>query len=266
MGDTEREKLMERIMKMHRKAQSLMESGNEAEAISFIEGVRKTLAMHNLEMSDVEFAVMQKEEPIKIHVLRFEIHGMGKKRIIPWQRMLAHFIAEAHFCSTLLIDKKTNAIALIGRHHDRLVAEFMIITMIRLCEKLADDAYTKEFYARRKIMRGLEKTVRGFRKGFITGFTERVCERYIELEKEQQELLKHGNGLALVRLNQEKALVKMVFDQAKGDSVNVPSMPLSVQASGYDQGRQAGDEVNLKGTGLAANAVGAGQKILGGGS
>lgn len=234
--------------------------------MTFMAGVKKTLAVHNLEMSEVEYAVMQKEEPVKVHVLDFNMYGLGKKRMIYWHRMLAFHIARAHFCETLTLDSKTNNLALIGRHHDRLIAEFMVVTIIRLCETLADKAYVREFHRYNNI--GLPKMARGFRKSFIMGFTQRVCERYMEMEREQETEAAKGSGMSLIRLNQEKALVKQVTkDLTKpGEGVNATNVPTKVKLSGLEQGRQAGDNVNLKNTGLAAEqkvkSLGEGQKLL----
>jgi hypothetical protein len=268
----ERDKLFERVMKLHRKAQSLMEMGNEAEAQTFMAGVEQMLTLYKLEMSNVEFALMQKADPVKYHGVNMDKYGLGKVRAPAWHCLIIIACCKAHYCHPIFIDK-TNHFLLIGRSQDRQVCEFMIVTLLRLAEKLADKAYVAHFYEMKDL--GDATLARGYRKSWITGFTHRVVERYEEMLETRERDAQKGSGTALIRINQETAMVKRVTEDIKKGIGGTEAREVNTgkvrNHDGYGDGALAGDEVNLTGTGLAAGkktderALGQGQKLIGAG-
>lgn len=271
MTKTEHEKLIDRIMKMYRKAESTRQLGNEAEANIFMDAVQKLLAKHKLEMSDIELAAQEKEDPVKYHIFDPARFGFTrKKRNILWYELLAAAVARAHFCELIPVHK-SNRIILIGRRQDRQVAEFMIITLTRLAEQWADKAYVKRFYEAQA--EGDVTQARGYRGMWLMGFADRVYERYEEMKKVRE--VEHANNPhALMIIRKENALVKQVKEEVLGaDRVQAKSIGprAAADSSGFEDGRKAGDQVNLSANavehvGNRPKVLSQGQKLLGGGN
>lgn len=267
----EKNKLYARIIKMYRKYESLMAMGNVDEAMQFMAGVQKTLQANDLEMSEVEYHEMQKDQPIKMHAVDMKKYGLGKQKMVKWQVPIIGTCAEAHMCQVILIGK-TNDFFIIGRREHRQVAEFMITTLLRFAEKTSSAQYVKRFYELKEL--GDVTLARGYRKGWLTGFSMQVATRYDAMAKELAAPPVNTPGNALIRLSGEMAMVKKAAEEiseklgTEQKDANLSSHDANV--IGLMDGDKAGKEIKLKQTGLsagqaAARAVGAGQKLLGGG-
>lgn len=261
MKPDEKEQLFDRIMKLHRKAVSAKEIGSEAEAATFAEHVQRLLIKHDLEMSEVEFEAERVKDPIKFHFTK----GRGKKRRILWTEVLAKGCVEAHFCRCIALEG-SDGIMLIGRRQHRLVAEFMLNTLIRLGEQLADKAYVKFFYECQAM--GNVKAARGYRNGFLAGYAIRISQRYKDL---MTEAFHEHSGVGLIRLSKETQLVDQAAEAIKQTFKAEASSQMKigkVAMAGVDDGMAAGDAVPLKanvvsgGTGVGQKQLGAGQKLL----
>lgn len=261
MRPEEKEQLFDRILKLHRKAVSAKEIGSEAEAATFAEHVQRLLIKHDLEMSEVEFEAERVKDPIKFHFTK----GRGKKRRILWTEVLAKGCAEAHFCTCIALNG-SDSIMIIGRGQHRAVADFMIHTLIRLGEQLADKAYTKFFYECQAL--GDVKAARGYRNGFLAGYAVRISQRYKDL---MTEAFHEHTGTGLVRLSKETQLVEQATENIKAAFSAEQSDPMKigkVASAGVKDGMAAGDAVPLKAnavsgkTGEGQKQLGAGQKLL----
>lgn len=257
-------KLLERILKLHAKAESARAIGSEHEAAAFAAAVHKMLITANLELSEVEWRVRDTKDPVKIHWFS----PGGKKRNIFWQSKMAEACAEAHLCVARTVTGSDH-IVLIGRQENRRVVEYLLLTLFMTAEQLADAAYTAHFYHCKNTL-GDATLARGFRKSFLIGFADRVTERYRAMIAEDSSLSQGSH--ALVRLNQEKQQVQEITD--KVDEVIGTELVIDttrVTFAGERAGRLAGDEVRLHANAVDGGtthqaAVTSGQRLLGGGN
>lgn len=92
---SDKQKLLDRVRKLHAKAESAKALGSEAEAASFAAAVSKMLAKYKLDMSELEFSQMEKAEPVG----EGYVAGEGKRTRQLWAEVLAAVVADAHFWS-----------------------------------------------------------------------------------------------------------------------------------------------------------------------
>lgn len=177
--ETDRLKLLDRIRKLHAKAESARSIGSEAEAASFAAAVQKMLAKYKLSLSDLEMAQMEREEPVG------EGHFFDENRSrADWSDFLVMAIARA----------------LVGRETDRKIAEFMITTLKRTALELSDkEARTFRKQQRRTVGETTHEN-RNFRTAWLNGFVSRVAERYAEDDRETEKEQKKSGGASLIVL------------------------------------------------------------------
>lgn len=269
MTDIPMDKLVDRIRKMHAKAESAKQLGNEAEAFAFASAVSKLLLKHNLEMTDVEAAIQEQQDPVKAHYFRPDDFGLPKKKTrVLWSELLAHVVADAHMCGILPVHK-SNQILIIGSRSNRQACEFMIVFLTRYAIEHSEKDYVKEFY--RCLNAGDVKQARGYKAGWLMGFVTRLATRYRADMKQVVAEVQVKNPHALVRLKHQLAQIKEVKD-----AVSEPSRPPQGRRDGEGtdrgvaDGMRHGDQVQLKGMGIhqpkGSKQVGPGQGMLGSGS
>lgn len=239
-----RTKLLERIMKLHASAESFKKIGSEAEAMEFARAAQALLVKHELDLSDIEYELQQKNDPIKAHL--FTLTG-AKTRIL-WSETIAAYCARAHFCQAMNVPD-SDAIGLIGRRQHRQVAEFMIITLVRLGYQLAQDALAEHV---QYVMTSRKKAkVEGFTDSFLLAYAGRVCERY---DGFMHETMVSHSKTAMIRLSTEHQLVQQVVDEmeaagAVGEGeTNAPKLPPveTLNKAGIEAGIEAGNRVGLR--------------------
>lgn len=262
------EKLIDRIRKMHAKAESAKQLGLEAEALAFASAVQKLLLKHNLEMSEVEAAAADKEDPVKAHWFYPQEFGFkAKKQRILWSEILARAIAKAHLCDMLPLEK-SNTLFLIGTRQNRQAAEFMIVFLTRYAEEHSEKDYVRYFYECKA--QGDVTLARGYKAGWLMGFVKRVAERYEKDMKVVVAEAKSHNPYAMVRLTGMLAKVSEIREAAATGAGPGPRTPKLGDGSGEGirQGMDHGDKVQLRGMGIhqpqGKPQVGPGQKLLGG--
>jgi phosphoribosyl-ATP pyrophosphohydrolase len=270
MTDIPMEKLVDRIKKMHAKAESAKALGNEAEAFAFASAVSKLLLKHNLEMTDVEAALAMKEDPVKAHYFRPEVFGFKRKKTrVLWSELLAHVVADAHMCG-ILPCHASNELMIIGTRQNRQACEFMIVFLTRYAEEHAEKDYVTYFY--RMKYEGDVTKARGYKAGWLMGFVSRLAERYkadkMQVIKEAEQV----NPYALVRLKDQLVKVNEVIDVLATGKGKPPKQRALDEGSsaGVEHGMAHGDKVQLKGMGIhrpkGSKGLGPGQGMLGSGS
>lgn len=244
MTTVDRQKLLDRIRKLHAKAESAKAIGSEHEAATFAAAVAKMLTKYKLEMSDLEFSQIEQTEPIGDHI----VFGAGKKTRQLWAETLAQVVADAHFCK-IMVMRGSDAIWLVGRETDRKVAEFVFITLRRTAEELSD----KEARSFRKKQRAQYGATLGFDQNFraawLNGFITRIAERYREEQRAQQEQAR-STGMSLIRLDQSREAVEKHLDKQKARPAKRLRGKQSANIEGHIRGRTAGSNVSIRGTGL----------------
>jgi hypothetical protein len=246
------EKVIDKIRKLHAKAESCDKIGNQEEAEVFAAAVNRLLLKHNLSMSEVEWEKREVDDKIEKVWVDFEAVGIkAKKARQEWSEQLGMIIARAHFCK-ILIRHGTNHLCFVGHHSDREVAEYLFVAMYRLAEQMSERAYVKYFYECRA--QGDVSRARGFRSGWLTGFIRGLSTRF----ENERKIVAPTGSTALVRI--DRSLVK-IEEWMKQNQKTTPAARLHQlrhHDEGTRRGRQAAEDINLR-----ANALRAGQKSQG---
>lgn len=264
MTTSDMEKIIDRIRKLHAKAESAKAIGSLEEADAFATAVEKMLMKYKLSQATLTFEEKEAEDPLGMHWLDWDSQdGMrANKRRIPWIERLAMFVCEAHFCK-IIVSRQSNNILIVGREQDRQVAEYMVVMLVRLGTRLADEAYRKERY--RCWKKGALEEAHGYREAFLFGYVKRLRERYAEMRKDE---LKDNPGVALVVTRSLAEVDKFMKDSMKTKTASGIKMSAS-HSGGVDAGRRAADGVNLNSRGMGAGSesntgrIKPGQRMLG---
>lgn len=243
---TDRDKLLDRIRKLHAKAESARALGNDAEALAFAAGVQKMLAKYKLNMSELEMQTLDRVEPIG----QSTVAGEGKSKRVGWAELLASVVARAHYCRILVLPN-SDSLVLVGRPTDRQVAEFVFTTLRRTADENSDrDA--RAFRRKQRATAGSTTgAARDFRAAWLDAFVARISERY-EAEREQLRVEAAKAGTSLVRLDNALAQVNAHMQAMGTRRVKVAGVRASANSAGRALGRAAGNAANIRGTGLGA--------------
>jgi hypothetical protein len=244
-----REKLLDKLAKMKRHADSAAALGSEAEATAFAEAINKMLLEHKLEMSDIEFAEYEKAEPVIKKVIRPTEHDIREvsNRVV-WQERLAGIVARAHFCR-ILVHPGSNRITLVGRAEDIAVAEYLYVTIVRTAESLAKKAHGK--YYRECFKRdGHGQAAAGFKESFFQAFIVRLAQRLEELKAQAAAT----TSTALVRIEKSMQAVNDFMSQGKYGTASALQRLAASHRDGLAEGRKAADAVNLQTRGVTTGA------------
>lgn len=245
------DRIIDKLRKIHAHSESAASLGNEAEAQAFAAAFQRLLTEHKLEMSDVEFAQAEVDDPVARHEIDYSKYPefKHKKARISWAVHLNSAIAKAHFCR-IILHQKSNTISLVGRKQDTEVAEFMIITLNRAAERIANRELQKYRWEIYKRDRNCE-AASGFRAAFLFGFTQRLVERY---EEERRRTEGDGsNSTALVRLRREERAVEDFINELKGKTTT--TIMKSRHREGTERGRVVANGIQLRSTGINAGVT-----------
>ena len=210
MTEIPMEKLVDRIKKMHAKAESAKQLGNEAEAFAFASAVQKLLLKHNLEMTDIEAALEAQHDPVQGHYFHPQAFGLPfKKSRVLWSELLGHVIADAHMCGILPVHR-SNTFMIIGTRSNRQACEFMTVFLTRYAIEHSEKDYVRYFYQCKAD--GDVTMARGYKSGWLMGFVARLAERYKQDKAQIIKEVELVNPFALVRLKDQMVKVQEVTD------------------------------------------------------
>jgi hypothetical protein len=232
------EKILDKLGKIKRMADGAKAIGSEAEAQAFADLLSKLLLDHKLEMTDLEFEKFEEEQPVGVHRIDYSLYPFIKVRShrVVWIEQLARIVAESHFCR-ILIYPNSNRVALVGRHEDATIAEYMFVTLFRSIDTIEQIERRKWKHERP----GLNRNTDGFRESFIQAFLMRLRDRFLDLRRARE-----TESMALMRINKSDKAVQEFIEEnyekkARGISKSTRFHPEAVQ-----RGRAAADKVNLK--------------------
>jgi hypothetical protein len=240
-------KLLEKLQKIKAHAESAAKIGSEAEAEAFAAMLQQLLTKHKLGMSDLDFEVEDVRDPVGTSMVDWQGVKIRKSRIA-WIEQLAAIVAHAYFCK-ILVHTGSSHITLVGREQDRVVAEYVIVTLVRLAQKLAE----KEFG---KLYRQDRYAAHGFKGSFLKAFVQRINERL----KEERGEAERSTSTALVRIRHEEKAVEDYLKSMKTRKVAmVRGSRRDHNAEGWRRGREVADRMDLKGRALnrGSNSAGA---------
>lgn len=257
MTDTEKtDKLIDKLGKLKRHAESAKQIGNEAEAQAFADMFQRLVLANKIDVSEIDFEEQEREEPVGLHYIDYKKYGMElKRRRLEWLQSLGHVVAEAHFCR-ILVHPGSSRLTLVGRKGDCEVAEYVLVTLQRAAEKMAKRAYYKYWFELFEICTrcGGQKTghttahgfvssthkAAGFKASWLDSFVTRLAQRYHEQRQGYT-----GTSTALVRVNRaEKAVVEWIETNVKK---SLPGLTRNRRwnEEGRQQGRKAADDLDL---------------------
>lgn len=246
-------KILDKLTKIKAHMESAAKIGNEAEAQAFAAAMSRIMMEHEISMTDIEVSSRDASEPVESYYIDYNKYGKGeqpKKARVNWRESLAGIIADAHFCR-ILVHRKSSRITLVGRRSDCEVAEYMIITLTRLLEKMSNSEWGKEW----RRMGGQEskernKEVRmelsGFETAYRTAFIARLRHRY-ETERKTVKQENTSNSMALVRIDKRIAEVNAHVESMKLGTSKALTSAKSQNALGWRRGTEAADRLNLGG-------------------
>jgi hypothetical protein len=234
--------ILEKIKKLNAKAESLKSLGSEEEAQVFAEAVRKLLDKHDLAMTDLQFEQMKKIEPIERYTFDWSDHGLKDKFVkVVWQEALASLVAKAHNTRVYARSGEGNKIGLLGRKSDCQIAEYMIVTMVRTAESIADKEYVRYFYECKN--KGDVTLARGFRASWLTGFVTRIRERYEEMAQIAKQ--DQAMSMALVRRDTTMDEIKQFISQGGFRKAVAKSYMRQSNVEGVNRGKNYASGMSL---------------------
>lgn len=240
--------IIELLKKVIAQEKSEREIGNLAAAETFAAKVQELLTKHKLNMTDVEFAAEEANEPILAECVSSDdlLCLNAKTKNDRWHSILISTIADANFCQ--VICGKSNRFVIVGRDSDRQVVKMMFTYLAQACVEMARREANS---ARCKIgffsgdRRGKSAANRVFISSFKTGFALAINTR---LQAKRLELKAGAQSQGLIRIDQlelaTNTAMKRLFPNARQVSERVTSR----SAVGYYAGKSYGSAVGINST------------------
>jgi hypothetical protein len=260
------EKTLRLIKHLLAHADSAAQIGSSEEAATFAAKANELLLKHKLEMTDLELATEEEDDPIDGEYVDVAAKAGLKKgggaRRAAWIESMAMALCNANFCK-LLVVPGTKIIRIIGRRSDRQIVQYLLTVLVREGERLA---ILYERKARVSAERAGLPIPQQPKRAFQLGFTAGVKEKLWEMKRS---VVQQGGQFAVQRFAKAEFAVQKYYESlGKKRSVGGPSGSTSNQ-SGYLAGKQAGKAQNLNGGLGSASSQGGtlakGTHLLGGG-
>jgi hypothetical protein len=247
------EKILDKLAKIKAMSESAKAIGNEAEAQAFAAMLQQLLLKHKLDMTDVQYAAEMKEEPIieqsaqrmykagkEVYADFPEVEVVQRRKL--WAEALASFIAKA-YASRILVTEGCSVITFVGHRSNVQIAEYLFLTLVRSAEKMSNNA-AKAFRAKHRSEFGSGVTPQGYRESWLEGFSARIAQR---LQEERDSFGKQESQcVALVRVDKEAKQVESYVNEKFTKLAKAVKQSRNFNHSGWQQGRKAADQVNLK--------------------
>lgn len=241
--------IIEKIRKLHRKAESCKQMGSEEEAQAFAEAVQRMMNDYKISMSDIDFE-KELKKGVEKERIRWSDHGMQTtKKRSEWIIRLAGVIARHHSCQIVSIIR-SNSIIVVGHEHNRKAASYVIVVLVRLVSDIADKEYNK--YYSECLALGTPSKAKGFKASFIDGFTIRVFNRL----KEQQDKLRESTAgsTAIVRVGSELAAVKKFVDDNYKPGA-LPTGRTKDNEIAFNRGVDLANQININPKGIETSKI-----------
>lgn len=232
MATETREKIIDKVRKLHAHAGSAARIGSEEEAQAFANRVQELMAHHKIEMSEVEWVAQREQDLVKTWCDSREKRKKGQE----WEIFLAGAVAKAQSCRILLYGG-TAVMAFYGLKEDTEAAQMAYMYLVDAARNLGEKAYVRYFYECRD--RGDVKRARGYKGSWLMGFVSRLSQRYRENEDKIRQACA---GTALIRISQSLARVDAALKDVK---VKVTVAPAIKNVKGYVHGKEAADKIKM---------------------
>lgn len=272
------DQIIQKLGKIKAHQESAAAIGNEAEAEHFARMLNQLLMKHKLEMTDIEYDMEVKDEPVETHDVGGGTTWKDGKRFYKeypdveikqkrceWSEDLANMISRTYGCSYLLA-KGTSRIWFVGRKSNVAIVEYMYITMLRTIETLSWKEYkTARNKCKWQQIKGLSKDeqktayvdygeLEGYRASWINGFVNRINVLLRDMQKAEEK--NPEGGTALMRINNDGLATKQFLKDLLKDRKPLSSLNggNSWNGKGYSDGKAKADEVGLTARGMGKAA------------
>ena len=253
---TQRDKVIDRITKNLRMAESARSLGSIHEAEAFAAMAQKMMLKHKVEMSDLEVEALEHEEAVEGEdwSVGKEI-GLSDRGRQHWLSYLSAVVADHHFCRILVIPR-SKTIFLVGRESDRKVAKYLIGVLARTARQLQRKYLADE---RRRVMRW-ERVPASAGRTFLMGFVRAIRERLEAERRRFEQDLRVTNPHAIVRLSQAIAPVEAYARKHQGGGKVRGG---DAYRAGYEAGRQVSWSAGVGQSGTAAKVANGPKQLKG---
>lgn len=259
-----RDKVLSKLVKLRALMEGARAIGNQAEAAAAAGKIAELLDRHELEMTDVEYAAAQQEDPMGSTWMDPEGFGVRySTRRVAWQQRLVAIVARAHHCK-MLVHTGSNTYTLVGRLSHREAAQYVAGNLLAFAQEWSLKDYDRLWF-KLKRETGDTSLASGYKASWHAGFRTAIADRY----KEEAEAMRReaaSSGLALVRL--EMALTRAEeYTKEQIKPTNVPAVTgrrQHINALGVLAGQARGSGVAIRGKGVGAGREGKRSAIGGG--
>lgn len=235
------DRILEKLAKLRATQESEAKLGNTNATEAFASMISAMLIKHELSEVDIPLT-LEKEEPIVEVLVDCDAYSIKKTRMrVGWQEALAHVVAPAHLCE-FLVCVGSNRITFVGTKVNATVAEYAYGVLAASAARMSSEA--REEWWREKCG-GQHLESGNFRAAWISGFVERIAERFREAR--EIEIKASGSSTALIRLDKQLVRAKNYVNDKYKKTYAATSM-----GAGNDEGYEAGRE--------AANRMAIGRK------
>ncbi|MES2360014.1 MAG: hypothetical protein V4529_16865 [Gemmatimonadota bacterium] len=241
------DKILDKLSKLKASREGEAALGNSAAAEAFAEAISRLLLQHELSEADIPIGGV-KDEPIVEQLVDLSAYGIKRNHArIGWQEALARIVAPAHLCR-FLVHSGSNFITFVGTREHVVVAEYAYGVLAAAADRMS-------FAAREQWWKdecgGQHLESNGFRASWLSGFVQRIAERFREARKREVEQAANSST-ALMRLDGVLARAQRHVDE-KYKRKTAAASTGGANAAGYRAGRDAADSMKIGQRGVGSN-------------
>jgi len=200
----DKEKILDKVRKLHAKAENAGQIGSQDEANAFAAKVKEMMDKHKLSMSDISYQKYEQSDIKDITILwsNFGHKDLGCRE--QWTASLLTQISSFHGCKAFVY-KNTNRCRLIGREEDIEAVKTLLSILVPVCLKLCKKAYHKIYWEVRPPKSNMpeyerKQILKGFKASWKVGFIDGVFNALAEQEERSKEEAAE-QGYAIIRLS-----------------------------------------------------------------
>jgi len=245
----EKESVISLLRKLMAQADGEKAVGNLAAAEAFAAKAQELLLKHKLEMSDVEIAAEEMNEPVLGEVVCADEmmdakYNYNRQKSDIWVSTLLNACAKANFCKVLKHRGGKNMMTIVGRASDRAAASALFVYLSKACIEMAP---------READMNGAYEKIE--RRTWISSFKLGYAGAIYHRLDSKRDLALQSNSTALMRIDQMEKVVEEKFKELFPKTVNTGGRRAS-NRDGFYAGKEYGSKIGINSTNRLTGAVG----------
>lgn len=246
--------IIEKVRKLFAHAESAGKIGNQAEAEAFAAKANDLLIQHKIDSSIIQQTEDTPDELVDVVELHAR-HIFGTKKAAGWRSVILNGLAKAHFCC--LIRTSGQTYSLVGAASDREVVLYLLMQLLRVAPKMAQDAVPEPLSHGRR-------STRVDRNAWLLGFASGIIAK---LREARQAAERSPYALVLVKSQEATdAKVNELFPRLRNARVDASGGARSAFMAGHAAGRSHDVSQGVRGSRGAAGHVTGGALRLGAGA